>query len=124
LVTDFAEAVRRLEENRRRHCDECKNQLRVQKVQIGKLNVGHWKNSAKYRAEFLRVRIMQRSIAHARRGFHERDDPPLIAGATVMAGWIYLPDCLLRRWVDRRFDNSKRAAESRVADLFSAANLW
>src|SRR6058998_1097806 len=45
---------------------------------------------------------------------------PLIAGATVYAlGWIYLPDLpFFRRWVDRRFDSSKRAAEmQKVADF-------
>src|ERR1043165_7282897 len=45
---------------------------------------------------------------------------PLIAGATVYAlGWIYLPDLpFFRRWVDHRFDNSRRAAEmQKVADF-------
>src|SRR3954463_7517254 len=38
---------------------------------------------------------------------------PLIAGATLYTlGWIYLPDLpFFRRWVDRRYDSSKRALE-------------
>src|SRR5437867_13339089 len=45
---------------------------------------------------------------------------PLIAGATVYAlGWIYLPDLpFFRRWVDRRYDAVKRAAEmQKVAEF-------
>src|SRR5215470_5301154 len=75
----------------------------------------------KYRAEFLK------SPYHAAlglltlgAGFMSGMILPLIAGATVYAlGWIYLPDMpFFRRWVDRRFDNSKRAAEmQKVADF-------
>src|SRR5215468_1109487 len=75
----------------------------------------------KYRAEFLK------SPYHAAlglltlgAGFMSGMILPLIAGATVYAlGWIYLPDLpFFRRWVDRRFDNSKRAAEmQKVADF-------
>ena len=45
---------------------------------------------------------------------------PLIAGATLYTlGWIYLPDFpFFRRWVDRRRDATKRAAEAQqVADF-------
>lgn len=51
---------------------------------------------------------------------------PLIAGATVYAlGWIYLPDMpFFRRWVDRRHENSKRAAEmQKVADFVERREL-
>jgi hypothetical protein len=75
----------------------------------------------KYRAEFLK------SPYHAAlglltlgAGFMSGMILPLIAGATVYAlGWIYLPDLpFFRRWVDRRFDSSKRAAEmQKVADF-------
>jgi hypothetical protein len=75
----------------------------------------------KYRAEFLK------SPYHAAfglltlgAGFMSGMILPLIAGATVYAlGWIYLPDLpFFRRWVDRRFDNSKRAAEmQKVAEF-------
>jgi DNA repair exonuclease SbcCD ATPase subunit len=75
----------------------------------------------KYRAEFLK------SPHHAAlglltlgAGFMSGLILPLIAGATVYAlGWIYLPDMpFFRRWVDRRYDSSKRAAEMRkVADF-------
>jgi len=45
---------------------------------------------------------------------------PLIAGATLYTlGWIYLPDLpFFRRWVDRRYDNSKRAAEMQKVTNF------
>jgi hypothetical protein len=75
----------------------------------------------KYHAEFLK------SPHHAAlglltlgAGFMSGMILPLIAGATVYAlGWIYLPDLpFFRRWVDHRFDNSKRAAEmQKVADF-------
>jgi hypothetical protein len=75
----------------------------------------------KYRAEFLK------SPHHAAlglltlgAGFMSGMIVPLIAGATVYAlGWIYLPDMpFFRHWVERRFDNSKRAAEmQKVADF-------
>lgn len=75
----------------------------------------------KYHAEFLK------SPYHAAlglltlgAGFMSGMILPLIAGATVYAlGWIYLPDMpFFRRWVDRRHDNSKRAAEmQKVADF-------
>jgi hypothetical protein len=75
----------------------------------------------KYRAEFLK------SPYHAAlglmtlgAGFMSGMILPLIAGATVYAlGWIYLPDLpFFRRWVDRRFDRSKQAAEmQKVADF-------
>jgi hypothetical protein len=45
---------------------------------------------------------------------------PLIAGATVyVLGWIYLPDMpFFRRWVDRRHEGSRRAAEmQKIADF-------
>src|SRR5436190_3900580 len=45
---------------------------------------------------------------------------PLIAGVTVYTlGWIYLPDLpFFRRWVDRRYDSVKRAAEmQKVAEF-------
>src|SRR5262249_27215748 len=45
---------------------------------------------------------------------------PLIAGATLYTlGWIYVPDFpFFRRWVDRRRDAAKRAAEAQqVADF-------
>src|SRR5215475_11032128 len=45
---------------------------------------------------------------------------PLIAGATVyVLGWIYLPDMsFFRRWVDRRHESSRRAAEmQKIADF-------
>src|SRR5947207_13402879 len=45
---------------------------------------------------------------------------PLIAGATAYSlGWIYLPDLpFFQRWVDRRRDASKRAAEmEKIADF-------
>src|SRR5215471_15916681 len=39
---------------------------------------------------------------------------PLIAGATLYTiGWIYLPDLpFFRRWVDRRYEGVRRAAEA------------
>ena len=45
---------------------------------------------------------------------------PLIAGATIYTlGWIYMPDLpFFRRWVDRRREAAKRAAEAQqVADF-------
>jgi hypothetical protein len=75
----------------------------------------------KYHAEFLK------SPQHAALGlltlgvgFMSGMLLPLIAGATLYTlGWIYLPDMpFFRRWVDRRHDNSKRAAEmQKVADF-------
>lgn len=75
----------------------------------------------KYHAEFLK------SPYHAAlglltlgAGFMSGMLLPLIAGATLYTlGWIYLPDMpFFRRWVDRRYDNSKRAAEmQKVADF-------
>src|SRR4026208_2253771 len=53
-------------------------------------------------------------------GFLSATPLGLIVGATAYAlGWIYLPDLpFFRRWVDRRFDNTKRAAEmQKVADF-------
>ena len=45
---------------------------------------------------------------------------PLIAGATVYAlGWIYLPDLpFFRRWVDRRRDAAKQAADGQKVAEF------
>ena len=45
---------------------------------------------------------------------------PLIAGATLyVLGWIYLPDLpFFRRWVDRRQDSTKRAAEAQKVAAF------
>lgn len=75
----------------------------------------------KYHAEFLK------SPYHAAlglltlgAGFMSGMALPLIAGATLYTlGWIYLPDMpFFRRWVDRRYDNSKRTAEmQKVADF-------
>src|SRR5882762_11568530 len=75
----------------------------------------------KYRAEFLK------SPHHAALGlltlgvgFMSGMLLPLIAGATVYTlGWIYLPDMpFFRRWVDRRHESSRRAAEmQKVADF-------
>jgi cell division protein FtsB len=75
----------------------------------------------KYHAEFLK------SPQHAAlglltlgAGFMSGMLLPLIAGATLYTlGWIYLPDMpFFRRWVDRRYDSSKRAAEmQKVADF-------
>lgn len=75
----------------------------------------------KYHAEFLK------SPYHAAlglltlgAGFMSGMVLPLVAGATLYTlGWIYLPDMsFFRRWVDRRFENSKRAAEmQKVADF-------
>lgn len=44
----------------------------------------------------------------------------LIAGVTAFVlGWIYLPDMpFFRRWVDRRHENSKRAAEAQKVAEF------
>src|SRR5947207_2900168 len=45
---------------------------------------------------------------------------PLVAGATLYAlGWIYLPDMgFFRRWVDRRQENTRRAAEAQKVAEF------
>src|SRR5437016_14117388 len=45
---------------------------------------------------------------------------PLIAGATLYTlGWIYLPDLpFFRRWVDRRHEATKRAAENQKVAEF------
>src|SRR5216117_1673276 len=45
---------------------------------------------------------------------------PLIAGATLyMLGWIYLPDLpFFRRWVDRRHEAARRAAEAQKVAEF------
>jgi DNA repair exonuclease SbcCD ATPase subunit len=76
----------------------------------------------KYRAEFLK------SPQHAALGlltlglgFLSAQMLPLIAGATLYAlGWIYLPDLgFFRRWVDRRHDAAKRAAELQQVDAFT-----
>src|SRR6476659_2704986 len=75
----------------------------------------------KYRAEFLK------SPQHATLGlltlglgFLSAQLLPLIAGATLYAlGWIYLPDLgFFRRWVDRRHEAEKRAAEMQKVDAF------
>jgi hypothetical protein len=46
-------------------------------------------------------------------GFISGQALPLIAGATLYAlGWVYMPDWgFFRRWIDRRRDAAKRAAE-------------
>jgi hypothetical protein len=53
-------------------------------------------------------------------GFLSAQILPLIAGATLYAlGWIYLPDLpFFRRWVDRRQDSAKRAAEGQKVAEF------
>jgi hypothetical protein len=53
-------------------------------------------------------------------GFLSAQLLPLIAGATLYAlGWIYLPDLsFFRRWVDRRQDSVKRAAEAQKVAEF------
>src|SRR5438309_11728670 len=45
---------------------------------------------------------------------------PLIAGATLYTlGWIYLPDLpFFRRWVDRRHEAARRAAEQQKVAEF------
>jgi hypothetical protein len=45
---------------------------------------------------------------------------PLIAGATLYTlGWIYLPDLpFFRRWVDRRHEATRRAAEQQKVEEF------
>src|ERR1044071_7285010 len=53
-------------------------------------------------------------------GFISAQILPLIVGGTLYAlGWIYLPDMsFFRRWVDRRGENVRRAAEmQRVAEF-------
>jgi len=81
----------------------------------------------KYHAEFLK------SPQHAAlglltlgAGFMSGMILPLIAGATLYTlGWIYLPDMpFFRRWVDRRYENSRRAAEmQRVAEFVQRREL-
>jgi len=53
-------------------------------------------------------------------GFLSAQILPLIIGVTAYAlGWIYIPDLsFFRRWVDRRFDSFKRAAEQKKVDDF------
>lgn len=53
-------------------------------------------------------------------GFLSAQILPLIVGVTAYAlGWIYIPDMsFFRRWVDRRYDSIKRAAEQQKVDDF------
>jgi hypothetical protein len=53
-------------------------------------------------------------------GFLSAQILPLIIGVTAYAlGWIYIPDMsFFRRWVDRRFESAKRAAEQQKVDDF------
>jgi hypothetical protein len=53
-------------------------------------------------------------------GFLSAQVLPLIVGVTAYAlGWIYMPDMsFFRRWVDRRADAVKRAAEQQKVDDF------
>jgi hypothetical protein len=75
----------------------------------------------KYRAEFLKSpQHAALGVLTLGLGFLSAQILPLIAGATLYAlGWIYLPDLgFFRRWVDRRHDASKRAAELQKVDAF------
>src|SRR3954466_6218717 len=53
-------------------------------------------------------------------GFLSAQILPLIIGVTAYAlGWIYLPDLsFFRRWVDRRFESVRHAAEQQKVDDF------